>query len=102
MTRLFRIALTAIVLTAGSASKAAQQQTSSLTSATVVLRPTDHPRVPRELSQFWMVPDRGRVRTAAQANLAAAVKLENDGSHAKALALLITPAAKQDQTLVAY
>jgi soluble lytic murein transglycosylase len=101
MTRVFRVALAALVLTAISASQAAQE-TSSLTSAAVVLRPTDHPRVPRELSQFWMVPDRGRVRTAAQANLAAAVKLENDGSHAKALALLTTPAARQDQTLVAY
>jgi soluble lytic murein transglycosylase len=102
MTRVFRIALTAIVLAAGSTSKAAQQQTSSLTSAAVVLRPTEHPRVPRELSQFWMVPDKGRVRTLAQANLANAVKLENDGSHAKALALLMDPATKQDGPLAAY
>jgi soluble lytic murein transglycosylase len=101
MTRVFRIALSTLVLTAVSASHAAQQ-TSSLTSAAVVLRPTDHPRVPRELSQFWMVPDKGRVRTAAQANLAAAVKLENDGSHAKALALLTSPAMKQDMALAAY
>jgi len=101
MRRVFRVVLAALVLTAVSASHAAQE-TSSLTSAAVVLRPTDHPRVPRELSQFWMVPDRGRPRTAAQANLAAAVKLENDGSHAKALALLTSPAIKQDQPLVAY
>ena len=100
MTRVFRIVLVALVLTAVSASQAAQE-TSSFTSA-VVLRPTDHPRVPRELSQFWMVPDKGRVRTVAQANLAAAVKFENDGSHAKAFALLSTAATKQDRALAAY
>src|SRR5215813_10310428 len=101
MTRVFRVALAALVLTAISASQAAQE-TNSLTSAAVVLRPTDHPRVPGELSQFWMVPDKGRVRTAAQANLATAVKLENDGSHARALALLVDPATKQEWPLSAY
>jgi soluble lytic murein transglycosylase len=78
----------------------AQDITSAL--PPVVLKPTDHPQVPTDLSQFWMVPDRGRARTAAQANLAAAVKFENDASHAKALTLLLSPATKQDGLLAAY
>jgi soluble lytic murein transglycosylase len=99
MTRVFRTALAAIVLTSISTSHAAQD---SLTSASVVLRPTDHPRLPGELSQFWMVPDKGRVPTAAQISLASAVKFENDGSHAKALALLTNPSTKQTWPLSAY
>src|SRR4029078_5782031 len=47
-------------------------------------------------------PDTRRPRTAAQANLATAVKFENDGNHAKALNLLLTPATRQDGPLVAY
>jgi soluble lytic murein transglycosylase len=100
MTRGFRIALAALVLTAVSAPRA--QETSSLTSAAVALRPTDHPRVPVELSEFWMAPDKGRVRTAAQANLATAIKFENDGDHARALALLTQPATKQEGPLATY
>ena len=72
------------------------------TQAAVLLRPTEHPRVPRELSQFWMAPERGRMRTAAQANLATAIRFENDGSHAKAYNLLVNPATKQDGPLSAY
>jgi soluble lytic murein transglycosylase len=70
--------------------------------APILLRPTDHPRVPQDLSQFWMAPEKGRVRTAAQANLATAIKFENDGQHSKALALLTNPATKQDGPLTAY
>jgi len=72
------------------------------TLAPVLLRPTDHPRVPMDLSQFWMAPEKGRARSAAQANLATAVKFENDGSHSKALALLTNPATRQDGPLGAY
>ena len=72
------------------------------TMTAVLLKPTDHPQVPADLAQFWMVPERGRTRTAAQANLATAVKFENEGSHARALALLLNPAAKQDGPLAAY
>jgi len=70
--------------------------------APLLLRPTDHPRVPRDVSQFWMAPERGRARTPAQANLATAVKYETDGQHTKALALLTNPATKQDGPLAAY
>jgi soluble lytic murein transglycosylase len=67
-----------------------------------VLRATDHPRLSRDLSQLWMAPERGRVRTAAQANLATAIKFEADGSHAKALALLSHPATAQPGPLAWY
>ena len=33
----------------------------------IILRPTNHPRVPQDVSQFWMAPEKGRVRSAAQA-----------------------------------
>ncbi len=68
----------------------------------VVLRPTDHPPIPRELSQFWMAPDSRRPRTAAQANLATAVKFETGGDHSRALNLLTNPATRQDGPLAAY
>jgi len=74
----------------------------TVTLAPIVLKTTDHPPVPRELSQFWMAPDTRRPRTAAQANLATAVKFENDGNHLKALTLLTNPATKQDGPLAAY
>lgn len=68
----------------------------------IVLKTTNHPPVPRDLSEFWMAPDRGRARTAAEANLATAVKFEADGNHAKALNLLMNPATRQDGPLAAY
>jgi tetratricopeptide (TPR) repeat protein len=54
------------------------------------------------LSQFWMAPEKGSVRTAAQANLATAVKFENDGEHTRALTLLNNPATRQDGVLATY
>jgi len=68
----------------------------------VVLRPTDHPRVPQNLSQFWMAPPRGSVRTPAQANLAAAAKLMDKAEYSKALALLTSPSAKLTGLLATY
>ncbi len=76
--------------------------TGSVTNLALVLKPTDHPRVSRDLSQLWMAPEPGRVRTAAQANLATAIKLESEGSHAKALALLTHPATAQQGPLAPY
>ena len=74
----------------------------SATLAPIVLKTTEHPPLPRELSQFWMAPDTRRPRTAAQANLATAVKFETEGNHAKALTLLTNPATRQDGPLAAY
>lgn len=118
---LARVAFTALALTLSVPGRAQQATESgassgSATSATtapmagaggvtniaLVLKPTDHPRVPRDLSQLWMAPEKGRVRTAAQANLATAIKLEGEGSHAKALALLTHPATAQQGPLAPY
>ena len=80
----------------------AQQGTDGTSNIALVLKPTDHPRVGRDLSQLWMAPDKGRARTAAQANLATAIKFEGEGSHAKALALLMNPATAQQGPLAPY
>ena len=54
-----------IVLSGAAAGARAQQAADIVTSAgAVVLTPTEHPRLPRELSQYWMTPERGRARTA--------------------------------------
>ena len=97
----FAIAVAVFVVVGPPAAGQAQQPETTLASS-MILRPTDHPRVPSDLSQFWMAPEKGRVRTAAQANLATAVKFENEGSHAKALSLLTNPATRQDGPLAAY
>src|SRR5262249_39817381 len=52
--------------------------------APVTLLPTNHPRLPNDLSQLWLVPEPGRARTATQTAFATAVKLEVDGNFAKA------------------
>jgi soluble lytic murein transglycosylase len=77
-------------------------QASPVSNPGFVLRPTDHPRLPRDLSQLWMAPEKGRVRTAAQANLATAIMFEADGSHARALALLSNPGTAQGGPLASY
>jgi soluble lytic murein transglycosylase len=83
-------AATALVLIAGGPH--AQQVTPAL----VTLVPTNHPRVPRDLSQLWLVPESGRrARIAVLAELESAVKLEVDGHFAQALPILSRPAAAQ-------
>ena len=58
--------------------------------------PTNHPRLPREPSQLWMVPEPGRGgRTAALDELTSAVKLEAANNYAKALPILSQPALQQ-------
>ena len=102
-----RVLLAALLLTATLVGRAEPQSEGVSASGVVglvggVLRPTDHPRLPRDLSQLWMAPEKGRARTAAQANLATAIKFELDGNHAKALALLSHPATAQQGPLGAY
>jgi soluble lytic murein transglycosylase len=89
-----------LALTAGGPAagpKAQQEPTDSASqSNATTLLPTDHPRVPRELSQLWMVPDKGRgVRTAALDSFVSAVKLEIEGDYAKALPILSQPSLLQ-------
>jgi soluble lytic murein transglycosylase len=88
--------------TANATPVAQASQVSPVASVALVLRPTDHPRVPRDVSQLWMAPENGRTRTAAQANLATAIGFEADGSHAKALTLLSHPATAQKGPLGSY
>jgi peptidoglycan lytic transglycosylase len=107
-----RVLLPALVLTLSAANQAQQSSDNGSTPApgaspaptniALALRPTDHPRVPRDLSQLWMAPEKGRVRSAAQANLATAIKMEAEGNHAKALALLTNPATAQQGPLASY
>jgi soluble lytic murein transglycosylase len=80
------------LLTGASALPRAQQPARS----PVTLAPTNHPRLPRDLSQLWLVPEPGRVpRTAAQSEFVTAVKLEVDGNFAKALPVFQRPAMMQ-------
>src|SRR5690242_6212474 len=68
--------------------------------AGVVLKPTDHPALPADLSQLWMAPSTGSgqgpraraPRTASLTEFAKAVKLEVDGDFGKALPILSDPA----------
>jgi soluble lytic murein transglycosylase len=60
------------------------------TPADVVLVPTNHARLPADLSQLWMAPARlDATRPTALAQFAAAVKLEVDGQWASALPILV-------------
>ena len=74
------------------ASPSAQQPVGATSPAVVVLRPTDHPPLPDDPSQFWMTPTKANTtRTAALNAFASAVKLEVDGQFAKALPILSQP-----------
>jgi soluble lytic murein transglycosylase len=71
-------------------------------SSAIVLRPTDHPLLPADASQLWMTPSKtDMARTAALTAFASAVKLESDGSSAKALPLL-SKAVLRDHPLSDY
>jgi soluble lytic murein transglycosylase len=76
---------------AGYAGKAAQQPAPA-PPLPVTLKPTDHPPLPDDPGQLWMTPTRTHTtRTAALNSFATAVKLEVDGSFAKALPVLSGP-----------
>jgi soluble lytic murein transglycosylase len=74
--------VTAILL---SAAASAQQPASNGGATDVVLAPTNHPRLPDDISQLWMAPDRGHAHTALMTEFANGVKLEVDANYAKAL-----------------
>jgi soluble lytic murein transglycosylase len=60
------------------------------------LRPTEHPRVPADITQLWLAPEPPRgARSAALTDFAAAVKLEVDESFSKALPILSKPEVQQ-------
>src|SRR5258706_6162769 len=72
------------------------QQTGRGSSADAELRPTEHPRVPADITQLWLAPEPPRgARSAALTDLASAVKLEVDESFSKALPILSKPEVQQ-------
>ena len=94
----FALALGLVALTPIAVPRAQQAGAGSSASPAggVTLLPTNHPRLSRELSHLWMVPDQGRLgRTAALDELASAVKLVAADSYTKALPILSRPALQQ-------
>jgi soluble lytic murein transglycosylase len=91
--RLFALTLIAVLFAVTLVPRA--QQASAPADTAVVLKPTNHPRLPADMSQLWLAPSRNVVRTAAMTELAAAVKLEVDADFAKALPMLSKPALQQ-------
>jgi peptidoglycan lytic transglycosylase len=76
----------------GTISPSAQQPVKTTPSGAVVLRPTAHPPLPSDPSQFWMTPTKAdTTRTPALTVFASAVKLEVDGQFAKAQPILSQP-----------
>jgi len=74
----------------------AQSQAQAPGGADVVLKPTNHPRLPTDASQLWLAPaGRATVRSAALNDFATGVKLEVDSNFAKALPIFLQPAVRQ-------
>ena len=88
------------MLGAGASPRA--QQAPSPAGGDVVLKPTNHPRLPGELSQLWLAPiapagtsRTGVARTAALNEFASGVKLEVDSNFAVALPIFMQPIVRQ-------
>ena len=61
----------------------------------VVLSPTNHPRLPLDLSQLWLSPQNGRrTRTPLLDEFASAVNLAVDGEYARALPVVSRPSMR--------
>jgi tetratricopeptide (TPR) repeat protein len=85
------LTLVATLLAAAAAPRAQQ----SAAPPAPALKPTNHPPLPADLSQFWLAPARPAAATAAMSDLAAAVKFEVDGNFTRALPLLQQPGVRQ-------
>jgi soluble lytic murein transglycosylase len=93
--RLFSVPLLAALLTPSTAARV-QQPVEVGASSGPILKPTNHPRVPGQLSLLWLAPAKAGVpRTAAQDDFTTAVKLEVDGNFAKALPIFAQPSIQQ-------
>lgn len=91
-----RVASVLAVALAIAASTPHAQQNNGAASLDAELRPTEHPRVPADITQLWLAPEPPRgARSAALADLASAVKLEVDESFSKALPILSKPEVQQ-------
>ena len=84
-----------LALTVPVPSRAPRAQQPAASRPVVSLVPTNHPRLPADLAQLWMAPDRSHTHTAAMNEFAAAVKLEVDADYAKALPVFSRPALQQ-------
>ena len=83
----------AAIIVAPAATPRAQQ---AATEASPALKPTNHPRLPADVSKLWMAPTAAdKIRSSAIDAFAAAVRLEVDGNFAKALPMLSTEAVQQ-------
>jgi soluble lytic murein transglycosylase len=105
-TRFFALAFGVALL--GPTSPKAQQPAVAVDAGEPALKPTNHPRLPSDLSQLWLVPAPARgsgraapARAAAINEFVAAVKLEVDSNFAKALPILVQPSV-QEGTLGPY
>ena len=67
-----------------------EQLVSTLSTGGISLLPTNHPRLPRDLSQLWLVPEASR---APATEVVAAMRLHSEGEFAKALAVLSRPSS---------
>jgi peptidoglycan lytic transglycosylase len=87
--------ITVAVALGGPRTRTPQAQQPPAPDAVVSLVPTNHPRLPADLSQLWLAPAKGRARTAAMKQFADAVKFEVDANYAKALPIFSQPSQQQ-------
>ena len=93
----------AVVVAAGVAAEISlRAQSGGVAGSTVVrsmsgavLTVTNHPRLPRDLSQLWLVPTAGGMRRSGGGPLVSAVDSIANGHYVPALALLADPVAAQ-------
>ena len=71
------------------------QQPAPLGDREIELRPTNHPRVPADLSQLWLAPSASDKPRGNANEFAAAVKLQVDGEFSKALPIVSQPSLQQ-------
>jgi peptidoglycan lytic transglycosylase len=90
-----RSALCLLTLTAAILAAAAPRAEQNAPPAASVLKPTNHPRLPPELSQFWLAPSKNAAASPALSDLASAVRFEVDGDFTRALPLLAQASVRQ-------
>ncbi len=94
--RTFCLLTIGLTLLASGTSPRAQSPAPAIARDPVLLKPTNHPRLPSDPADVWLVPVQPAVaRTAAVNDFVNAVKLEVDSNFAKALPILSQPAVQQ-------
>ena len=61
------------------------------------LLPTNHPKLPLDISQLWLAPERPRAAapSSSLASVAAAIKLQADDNYSRSLAILSQPSVQK-------